>query len=887
MSMRLPKRGHVSLFAFFLPLIIIAVTTAGARPIKPQPCLVVAAEDFGQVRIGRESAAGLEIFNRCNSAVTIRKAKASPSQFRADLPAGFRIAAGTSRSLPVFFKPVDASTVTGKFILHSSDRRFPWIAVSATGTGVLAPSIAVNPASLSREMAPGVLDTVKLSVANGGGSRVEAIVSAKGAPIPRPDRGWRVLFLNTVITGPWEDDFYRNLRTLDNVDTAEPWDATRSLPTLNRLLEYDVVVAASANPWVDAAGAGDLLAAYIEAGGKVCLMATALGENTNPLAGRIQDYFPISSTQLTFGGDSGPMAVHPITEGVRPFYSESVLGARSTPGQGQGIPLGTYESGYLLGAYHPLKPVVALNIGLTNLSGDVYRLVSNTLDFLGTSPSWMTPRPPIDNAIFVVDAGQTRDLNVVFSSHRLPAGTYQGYIEFLHDAEEGPNPLQVPVVLRVTSAGRLAVEPDSIDFGKAWIGGSGRAPLRIGNIGNAPVRISAFETGLPSFSVTAALPLEIPAFSYATVEAVYAPASEGRDGTSLIVRSDAGNDPIETVLIGEATSAPALSYSPDRLEATVAEGQTAMRSLKLRNDGGDSIKATLRPVTDAGAGSPGTGPERLNVLYLQTLSSPEYTSDFMWNLQSLENVASLSNYPAFESTPTLEYLKRFDVVLVAAADAWADPVAVGDVLADYVDAGGRVCLMHVSLSTYPGRGLGGRITTPEYAPVAPGGNGGTGYFGSLEDHPIMEGITPELSSNAVMAVTEPLGSAVSLGRYDNGNLIGAVNTLKPVVFINIHPWDGDHTWQTIPLLGNAFSYLSGFHTWLLPQTLRVELAPGEEIQIPIAMGTAYGPGPGTHSGRLEIAHNSPGSSSPIVIPAALTVEAAPGGTPTTVAGEAP
>ncbi|MDB5106804.1 MAG: peptidase and in kexin sedolisin [Fibrobacteres bacterium] len=864
-----------------LPLLIVSVLTAvaavenanaGALARIKQACLEVGAEDFGLARIGMETAGELKVRNGCRRDVTVLRATASPSPFRAALPSRFRIAAGGARNLPVFFTPRDTSLVMGGFTLLTDQPRQHRIFVPAKGRGVSGPAIAVSPSNLEQTMVPGASGMAHLSISNSGGERLEIIVSAKGDPVPRPEKGWKVLYLNTILTGDWEDDFYRNLRTMTNVDTAESWDATRSLPTLDRMLEYDVVVAATANPWVDAVAAGNLLADYLESGGKVCLLGTALGENTNRLFGRIESYFPMPAARTAFAGNSGTLASHPITSGVGAFYSETALDDPATQGPGQGIPLGTYASGQLIGAYHPQSPIVVLNIGTTSLSGDVYVLLGNTLDFLGTSMAWMTTRPPADKSILVVPAHGMRVLDIAFNSHRLTAGTYHGVVRLLKDAGPGINPLEVPVALRISTAGRISLESGTLDFGTVWTGGRGTRSLRMANIGNAPIRISGFRTGLPAFSVAADLPLEIPAFSHVVTQAVYAPDAIGRDSAILEIRSDADGPERMVALIGTGVSPPRITVSPDRLEASVLQGRSVDRVLTIRNLGGDSMEATLHAVVEAGPGTPGTGPARMKVLYLQTMNSGDFESDFMWNVRSLANVESFTSYAAFESTPTLDYLRAFDAVLVVAGDPWADPVALGNVLADYVDAGGKVCLMHASLSTLPGRGLGGRITSPGYAPVPSGGNGGNGFFQSAEDEPIMEGITPELYSAATMAVTGVQGSARILGRYDSGNLIGAYNLLKPVVFININPWDGDHSWQTIPLLGNVFAHLSNFHTWVRPATRRIALPPGGEAQVRVTLGMPGGPGPGTYQGRLELSHNAPGAGSPLVIPATLTVE---------------
>jgi hypothetical protein len=81
----------------------------------------------------------------------------------------------------------------------------------------------------------------------------------------------------------------------------------------------------------------------------------------------------------------------------------------------------------------------------------------------------------------------------------------------------------------------------------------------------------------------------------------------------------------------------------------------------------------------------------------------------------------VDTFIAVSATPTLQTLSAYDVVLVYTNYQLANPTAVGNVLADYVDGGGRVVLGTYALSSY--WGVAGRITTHGYSPLVNGGNG--------------------------------------------------------------------------------------------------------------------------------------------------------------------
>jgi hypothetical protein len=68
-------------------------------------------------------------------------------------------------------------------------------------------------------------------------------------------------------------------------------------------------------------------------------------------------------------------------------------------------------------------------------------------------------------------------------------------------------------------------------------------------------------------------------------------------------------------------------------------------------------------------------------------------------------------------TPTLEVLREYCLVFTWVDFPYADNVAMGDVLADYVDTGGRVVLGQWTYPTIQPNWLAGQIMTPEYCPI--------------------------------------------------------------------------------------------------------------------------------------------------------------------------
>jgi hypothetical protein len=94
-------------------------------------------------------------------------------------------------------------------------------------------------------------------------------------------------------------------------------------------------------------------------------------------------------------------------------------------------------------------------------------------------------------------------------------------------------------------------------------------------------------------------------------------------------------------------------------------------------------------------------------------------------------------------TPSLSELQSYDAVITWANYAYLDKVAMGNVLADYVDGGGGVVMGNFVWYS-PTFDLAGRIQDPGYSPFEQAGASLylTACLGSNDpSHPIMSGVT--------------------------------------------------------------------------------------------------------------------------------------------------
>lgn len=149
------------------------------------------------------------------------------------------------------------------------------------------------------------------------------------------------------------------------------------------------------------------------------------------------------------------------------------------------------------------------------------------------------------------------------------------------------------------------------------------------------------------------------------------------------------------------------------------------------------------------------------------------------------------------STPTLAQLQAYDAVLFFSDNVFANPTTFGNVLADYVDAGGGVVQATFSFASM---NIGGRWRAQNYDVWQPGGQSAPGNLtlGTIYDpsNPILAGVTSFNggSSSYYNTVGSLNPGAVAVADWSNGTPLIAVNTSTfagKIAGLNFYPPSSD------------------------------------------------------------------------------------------------
>ncbi len=171
-------------------------------------------------------------------------------------------------------------------------------------------------------------------------------------------------------------------------------------------------------------------------------------------------------------------------------------------------------------------------------------------------------------------------------------------------------------------------------------------------------------------------------------------------------------------------------------------------------------------------------------------------------------------------TPTLQQLQQYDALLCWTNNTPADNNAWGDVLADYVDAGGVVVVaVFANSSLTTGRNIGGRWQTGyEVVLDQSGSASGAASLGTVAQpaHPIMAGVTTFVGGSIG---SRPVGTALEAGAsliasWSDGKVLVAEGANPRRVDLGFYPPPSTCSgsgWTTGGdlLMANALAYVAG------------------------------------------------------------------------------
>ncbi len=305
----------------------------------------------------------------------------------------------------------------------------------------------------------------------------------------------------------------------------------------------------------------------------------------------------------------------------------------------------------------------------------------------------------------------------------------------------------------------------------------------VGSTGDFPVAYdttTAYVNGRGFTSTTGVVPLDLSTAAFISTESVGFPhnmmiRATGSGGSFSFRPSGTAISPGATLIASWSDGKPLVVVGPkiNRVDlGFFPVSSDALASLWASNTDGvkllvNSLLYVMRP----------------KVLLLGADTSP-FVADVQAKLRATNLFSAVDSFDVVASTPTLNTLQAYDAVLTWSIVGYADSVALGNVLADYVDAGGGVVAgafvnALVDFQYYPrGRwALGYEIIPPVGALLSNAASLGTLDYST---HPMLAGVSTLSASAAYRPVSTTLRpEGFRIAAWNDGKPLVAASTRLP------------------------------------------------------------------------------------------------------------
>jgi len=361
--------------------------------------------------------------------------------------------------------------------------------------------------------------------------------------------------------------------------------------------------------------------------------------------------------------------------------------------------------------------------------------------------SWLSAAPTSGS----VPAGSVDTVIVVFNSSNLIVGQYIGNI-YINSNDPLNNSIAVPCTLNVNGAADFqfvglsdVIQTNCLNLDSIMEFTTSSDTIFYANVGCDTLFVDSVKFSLPQYSAGPIDPYVLPGDTGGFV-VNFAPISTG---TFAATASLYTNDLDTTFcLIGKSFPKPVIHYYPSSFSVTLTCSDTISLPLAICDSGGSILYVQLEKSAT-----------KIKALLLGADYANYYT-DVQSKLMATGKFTAVDIFETRFGTPTLSQLQTYDAVLTWNNYSYQNATLLGDVLADYVDAGGGVVVAMYTVGN--NARILGRFDSQNYWCINVPSNSYSTYgaqtLGTVYDptHPIMEGVSvlnatnPTISTNSAI-----------------------------------------------------------------------------------------------------------------------------------------
>ncbi len=796
----------------------------------------------------------------------------------------------------VIYTPVSPGESTGNLNVYNNDSDEPNITIHLQGIGLAPGEIYVYPDSLSDTLSIGEISNRFLKIFNNGLSDILFDISFNNSEnlsdIYLNSRNFlNDEFLNTATftdkkrfrntptrnidilllkSGNEPSNIQSILLNFPNINSVDIFDVSSKTPTLNELFNYDCVIVMNEYEFYDPVGIGDVLADYADIGGGVILSLKSFDFDYG-IQGRFfnDGYMPFNLTHTivnTFGICLDTMTIiHPITKGFHSAILRTYGNTNISTGSELVAELNVNEEStkipFIATKY---KKIVGLNIYLSDQSswaGDIPLILHNSALWSSSINPWLY----IEDTNGIIPPTDSVNVELYYNAKNLNAGNYFTHITISSNDPINPQ-VEIPTHLHAISAPDIAISYDTLNYDTVFIGNSTVKKLIIANIGTENLNVSNISFDNSDYISDTTNFILAPRTTQ-TVSITFTPSVLGSDvGTLNISSNDSYQPNIMVSLLGNGVIPPDIMISQDSLIEDLFIDKITTCSLTVNNNGGSDliINISIEPTDTSVA----------NILILGA-ADESYLNDVVDYLTNSGQFNSVSKINGSLYTPTLADLQTFDAVGVFSWDKWSNSSAIGNVIADYIELGGNVCIASAANATgYNPNGMetliGGRFKSKNYWLIFPfdysHGNGKTFTIGKVLEtaHPIMSNVNTFKCGTKLYYGASINPNSTLIAEFNDGTPLVVLDNLKESrradlsfpFFTNAVDQTGiDTTTDARLLVSNILEWLAGV-PWIYTDSTSAIIPAGESFNLEVTFN-ATNLIIGKYLANLSITTNNP------------------------------
>jgi subtilisin family serine protease len=235
------------------------------------------------------------------------------------------------------------------------------------------------------------------------------------------------------------------------------------------------------------------------------------------------------------------------------------------------------------------------SVGIENENGTVgLQIAFNTpyledslAIFIGTAPGFIEEVTPATGSLAT---GESVEVSVTVNSGEIEPGNYEKRIIISSNDPVTPED-QVYVLLHINGIPEIAVSPEDLDFGEAFVGRADTLALTIQNVGTDTLLVDSivFHDESAFLLASSTYPVVVEAGHTTAVNVVFEASTTGSFVDSMLIHSnDLENSPKTIDLQALSVEPPVIAASPDRFDVALISGETDVQTLNIDNSAGGS-----------------------------------------------------------------------------------------------------------------------------------------------------------------------------------------------------------------------------------------------------------------------------------------------------------